>query len=51
MSLQVRLAPFWSRFGYDVTADGQRFLVEAAVGETAPPSVNILLNWTAALKR
>jgi len=34
---------------YDVTAGGQRFLIGTMVGE-APP-VNVILNWTAEVKR
>lgn len=33
---------------YDVTADGQRFLIATMAGE-APP-VSIILNWTAEVK-
>ena len=41
-------------FRYDVTPDGQRFLVNTAKqGEaaTAPDAVTVVLNWTAGLKR
>jgi hypothetical protein len=34
---------------YDVTADGQCFLITTMVGEAAP--VNVILNWTAGLER
>jgi Tol biopolymer transport system component len=34
---------------YDVTADGQRFLIGTQVGEPTP--VSVILNWTAGLKR
>jgi serine/threonine protein kinase len=34
---------------YDVTADGQRFLITTMVGEAAP--VSVILNWTAGLER
>jgi len=34
---------------YDVTADGQRFLIGTQVGEAAP--VSVILNWTAELKQ
>ena len=27
------------------SADGQRFLVDAPVGETSVPSITVLLNW------
>jgi len=36
----------WS---YDVTPDGQRFVINVAVGDSAPAPINVILNWTAAL--
>jgi Tol biopolymer transport system component len=36
---------------YDVSADGQRFLINVPVEENAPASVTVVLNWTADLKR
>jgi len=37
---------------YDVTADGQRFLmVKAASPETAPTQINVVLNWLEELKQ
>jgi hypothetical protein len=47
---KIRTSPFWTHFAYDVAPDGQRFLIDAAVGDPAPPSVDIVLNWPAALK-
>jgi len=38
-------------FSYDVSADGQRFLVNTDVGEVASSPLNLLLNWTADSKR
>ena len=35
---------------YDVTADGQRFIISSAVQRTTPP-VNIIFNWTALLRK
>jgi len=35
---------------YDVAADGQRFLVTTLVGEEASPPLNVIVNWTEALK-
>jgi Tol biopolymer transport system component len=48
-----RLPP-WVDFGYDVTADGKRFLVNS--DPTAPESsasapITVMVNWLAALKR
>ena len=36
-----------SRRQYDVTADGQRFLLNAAVGEQAAVPITLVQNWTA----
>ena len=36
---------------YDVATDGQRFLINTPVGETPTPTVNLVLNWDAGLKR
>lgn len=36
---------------YDVSPDGQRFLVGTAVGPTGPPQITLVTNWTADLKR
>jgi Tol biopolymer transport system component len=35
---------------YDVTPDGQRFLVSAPAGETVSSRITVVLNWTAGLK-
>jgi hypothetical protein len=47
-----RLFPFRkvnSRWPYDVTKDGQRFLVITA-DERAPAPMSVVLNWTSALE-
>jgi hypothetical protein len=36
---------------YDVTPDGQRFLVGTLVGEPKAPPPMVILNWTADLKK
>ena len=36
---------------YAVTADGQRFLVLAMVGDAASSTITVVLNWTAGLKK
>jgi len=36
---------------YDVSADGQRFLIVTAAGETAAPPLTLVVNWPAALER
>ena len=38
----------WS---YDVTPDGQRFVINAAVGDTTPAPIIVILNWTIGLPR
>jgi serine/threonine protein kinase len=49
--IQPLFAPLLGRFAYQPTADGQRFLVLANTGSTAPPPINVVLNWQAALKK
>jgi serine/threonine protein kinase len=43
------VGPTFLGIQYDVTADGQRFLINTPVGQ-APP-VSVILNWTAEVKR
>jgi Tol biopolymer transport system component/tRNA A-37 threonylcarbamoyl transferase component Bud32 len=44
--------PGWTRpRSYDVTPDGERFLLTKRPGEQARPSVTIVLNWTEELKQ
>ena len=38
-------------FTYDVSADGQRFLINANAEQTDPRPVDIILNWTSQLKK
>jgi Tol biopolymer transport system component len=38
-------------FSYDVSADGQRFLVNTDVGEVASTPLTVVLNWAEELKR
>jgi Tol biopolymer transport system component len=44
-----------SRYGishdYDVTADGQRFLIGTMVGDTSAPPPSVIVNWAAGLKQ
>jgi hypothetical protein len=37
-------------FEYDVTADGKRFLLDTAGGDSAPV-LNVVVNWDAGLKK
>ena len=40
------------RPNFDVTPDGQRFLmIKAAESESAPAQINVVLNWFEELKR
>jgi hypothetical protein len=36
---------------YAVTADGQRFLIHTTTGSATPDVINVVLNWTADLKK
>jgi hypothetical protein len=36
---------------YDVTADGQRFLIGTMVGEANASPVSVILNWAAEMKQ
>lgn len=36
---------------YDVSPDGQRFLIGTLVGDTRPPSATLILNWPELLKK
>ena len=38
-------------YKYDVSADGQRFLINMRTLETAPAPVTVVLNWTAGLRK
>ena len=39
------------RAPYDVSADGQRFLISTAPKQTTSDPVTVVLNWTASLKK
>jgi Tol biopolymer transport system component len=39
------------RYFYDVSADGQRFLINTAPEQAASAPITVVLNWTAGLKR
>jgi eukaryotic-like serine/threonine-protein kinase len=45
----IGVDPF--RTHYDVSGDGQRFLVNTQIGDPAPNPITVVLNWTAALKK
>ena len=36
---------------YDVTRDGQRFLINMPLEEDAPSPITVVLNWTTSLKK
>jgi len=38
-------------FTYDVSPDGQRFLINVNLEQSNPPPVNIVLNWTSELRK
>jgi hypothetical protein len=43
--------PINMAFQYDVTADGKRFLVNTTRGAEAAPSLTVVANWDAGLKK
>ncbi len=48
---QVTVSHSGYRSQYVVAGDGQRFLVNALVGETTPSQITVVVNWAARLKR
>ncbi len=42
---------FAAGYQYDVSADGQRFLIDAAPEQAASPPITIVLDWAAGLKK
>ena len=38
-------------FSYDVSADGQRFLIATQVDESAAAPLSVFLNWTSAMEK
>jgi len=36
---------------WDVTADGQRFLINTVIGGADPSTLNVVLNWQSGLSR
>ncbi|MBM3819221.1 MAG: hypothetical protein FJW14_09450 [Acidimicrobiia bacterium] len=43
--------PTGNSYSYDVTRDGQRFLMQQLLPQTAAPPLTVILNWTALLKK
>ena len=39
------------RYQYDVSADGQRFLINTLPEQTASAPITVVTNWTAGLKK
>jgi hypothetical protein len=48
--LRVNRGP-GNTYPYDVSADGQRFLVNTIVEATALPPITLVVNWAAALQQ
>lgn len=48
---QTRVTNFTSPNRYDVTADGQRFLVNSSVEENSRNPIVVILNWAAGIKK
>jgi hypothetical protein len=40
-----------AHYAYDVSPDGQRFLVNMPVEQPESPPITVVVNWTAALRR
>jgi hypothetical protein len=49
--IQPLFSPSSGRFAYQPTVDGQRFLVLANTGGSAPLPINVVLNWQSGLKK
>jgi serine/threonine protein kinase len=47
----VTATTLMNSFGWDVTADGNRFLLVTPSTESSPSPFNVVLNWTALLKK
>jgi len=45
------MRPGGQRSVYDVSSDGQRFLVNTLAEETASAPITLVVNWTALLKK
>jgi Tol biopolymer transport system component len=45
------VSPLGFRAQYDVTRDGQRFLLNVPEQDAAPPSITVAVNWPAGLKK
>lgn len=45
------IRPAGPRYTYDVTADGQRFLVNTLLEEASPAPITLFVNWPAILGR
>jgi hypothetical protein len=43
--------PSFDLFSYDVSPDGQRFLVATNIDETNAVPISVVLNWTSALEK
>jgi Tol biopolymer transport system component len=48
---EPHMAPTSPMFGYDVTANGERFLVVTAGGISASAPLNVVVNWAAGLRK
>jgi len=47
----VRIRDQFLGIPYDVSTDGQRFLLNTFVDQTTPPSISLILNWPALMKK
>jgi hypothetical protein len=48
---QTQVSTFGAPNRYDVSADGQKFLVNSSVQETSRVPLEVIVNWAAGLKK
>jgi Tol biopolymer transport system component len=50
---EVRMRPIvrLDAYSYDITADGQRFLINTFVEEAAPPAITLVVNWPGRIRK
>jgi eukaryotic-like serine/threonine-protein kinase len=51
MLFDTELAVIWNNNQYEVTSDGQRFLLLKPLSGTIPTPITVVLNWTSLLKK
>jgi len=51
LPIKVQPGMVGARLTYDIAANGQRFIVNTAVGTDTRPPLTVITNWTGLLKR